>query len=205
MNEKATRQPAHIAATDLTDGRARGPMAGADPRLRQPLGNAAAGRWHNLIVSNTAIGLGSRMHGHKNEIYIGKMRVMLPGNVLCLPDLVIAGGEPVFADVGGDVLLNPTLLVDIFSAGSDSLERSRKLESFLEMESIKECLLVKQEEMRVEHYARQNQRQWIYRIYNQRDDVISLDSVNCKLSLQEIYAGVRGRTPEAARAYNRSG
>jgi hypothetical protein len=35
--------------------------------------------------------------------------------------------------------------------------------------------------MRIEHYARQNAKQWIYRIYNERDDVISLESINCKL------------------------
>jgi Uma2 family endonuclease len=45
--------------------------------------------------------------------------------------------------------------------------------------------------MRVEHYAKQNAKQWIYRIYNERDDVISIEAVNCKVSLQEIYAQLK--------------
>jgi Uma2 family endonuclease len=52
-------------------------------------------------------------------------------------------------------------------------------------------LIVKEDEMRVEHYAKQNAKQWIYRIYNDREDVISLDSINCKISLAEIYAQIK--------------
>ncbi|MEJ7665419.1 MAG: hypothetical protein WKG07_40795 [Hymenobacter sp.] len=39
------------------------------------------------------------------------------------------------------------------------------------MDSIREYLLIKEDEMRVEHYAKQNAKQWIYRIYNDRDEV----------------------------------
>jgi Uma2 family endonuclease len=84
-------------------------------------------------------------------------------------------------------------MVEIISTDANSSDKSKKIESFLEMPSIKECIMLKQDEMRVEHYARQNQKQWLYRIYNERDDVVSLDSVGCKVSLQEIYANVKVR------------
>ena len=48
----------------------------------------------------------------------------------------------------------------------------------------------------VEHYARQNAKQWIYRIYNERDDVLAADSINTKVSLSEIYAQVKFRSAE---------
>lgn len=167
------------------------------------IGGHGADRWHNLIISNTAIGLGSRMHGHKSEIYIGNMRVALPTGLYCFPDISIVNGEPNFTDAAAETLTNPAIIVDIFSNSSDSVEKSRKLENFLAMDSIKECLQIKQDEMRVEHYARQNQKQWVYRIYNERDDVISLDSIGCKISLQEVYAGVKLRpVPLHSRAVN---
>jgi len=57
--------------------------------------------------------------------------------------------------------------------------------------------------MRVEHYARQNQKQWIYRIYNEKDDVISIDAAGCKISMQEIYAKVDlARARFASRSLN---
>lgn len=136
------------------------------------------------------------MHGHKSEIYISNMRVKLKNSYICYPDVVVANGEPTFADSNCDLLLNPTVIVEIFSNQTNSSDKTNKLESFLAMESIKEFVLLKEEEMRVEHYARQNAKQWIYRIYNERDDVISLESINCKISLSEIYAQVKTKGTE---------
>src|SRR5215213_3722714 len=45
--------------------------------------------------------------------------------------------------------------------------------------------------LRVEHYSKQNAKQWIFRIYNDREDVLTLDSVGCKVSLAEIYAQIK--------------
>ncbi len=167
------------------------------------IARSGADRGHNLLVSNTAIGIGSRLHGHKSEIYIGNMMVRLRNNFISYPDIVIVSGEPAFADQNCDLLLNPTLVIEVFSDSTNSSDKTKKLESLLEMQSIKECALVKQEEMRVEHYSRQNHKQWLYRIYNERDDVVSLDSIGCKISLQEIYAGVKARqTALASTAVN---
>lgn len=193
MNEKAIGQAAKSGSVEDFPGTKRSVAESAGSGV---LGHSGSNRWHNLIVSNVAVGLGSRMHGHKNEIYISNMRIKLRNGLVCYPDIAIVAGEPSFSDQRSDVLLNPTVIVDIFSGDSDSMEKTRKLESFLESESVKEVFLIKQEEMRIEHFARQNQKQWIYRIYNERDDVASLDSVNCKISLQEVYANIKFRQAE---------
>ena len=71
------------------------------------------------------------------------------------------------------------------------------------MDSIKECIVLKADEMRVEHYAKQNPKQWLYKIYNERDDVISLDSINCKISLSEVYSQINIRqTKFSSKAVN---
>jgi Uma2 family endonuclease len=164
---------------------------------------AGSNRVHNLLASNTAIALGSRMHGSKTEIYISNMRVKLKNSLVCYPDVVVVNGEPSFADQNADMLLNPTVVVEIFSNQTNSSDKTNKLESYLAMDSIKEFVLLKEEEMRVEHYARQNAKQWIYRIYNERDDVITLESINCKVSASELYAQVKTKQAElSSRAVN---
>jgi Uma2 family endonuclease len=150
----------------------------------------AANRWHNLISTNFAIAIGSRIHRHTCELYANDMQVRIGKNSICFPDIVVVNGEPAFADDRSELLQNPTVIVEIFSGLSKSTDRTQKLEGFLANSSIKECLLVNENEMRVEHYARQNAKQWIYRIYNEREDVMSLDSIQCKLSLAEVYAQV---------------
>jgi Uma2 family endonuclease len=152
---------------------------------------APANRAHNLISTNFAIALGSRIQRSMCELYANDMQVQLGKNSVCFPDIVVVSGEPAFTDSSQEVLKNPTVIIEIFSGGSHSSDRQQKLEGFLNVPQIKECLLVNENEMRVEHYARQNAKQWIYRIYNERDDVISLESIHCKLSLAEVYAQVK--------------
>jgi Uma2 family endonuclease len=163
---------------------------------RSEHGRPAANRWHNLIATNITIAVGSRLQGHKCDIYANDMRVQLKNNRICYPDVVIVSGEPVFSDQNFDLLQNPTVAVEIFSTTTNASNKTTKLENYLAMSSIKECLLIKEDEMRVEHYAKQNMKQWIYRIYNEKDDVISLEALNCKISLSEIYAQIKFRQAE---------
>lgn len=151
----------------------------------------ASNRWNNLITANFAIAIGTRIQRNNCEIYAGDMQVQVGKNSVCFPNVVIVSGEPVFNDNRFEVLQNPTVVIEVFAGSSRSGDRTQKLEGFLSSPSIKEFLLVNQTEMRVEHYARQNSKQWIYRIYNERDDTISLDSIQCKLSLAEVYAQVK--------------
>ena len=151
-----------------------------------------ANRWHNLIASNFAIAIGSRMNRSTCELYTNDMQVQMGKTSICYPDVVVVSGEPVFNDASFEVLQNPTLVIEIISHQARTLGgRTQKLEGFLAIPKIKECLLVNEDEMRIEHYARQNAKQWIYRIYNERDDVISLESIGCKLSLAEVYTQVK--------------
>lgn len=151
----------------------------------------ASNRWNNLITANFTIAIGTRMQRSNCEIYAGDMQVQVGKNSVCFPNVVIVSGEPVFSDNRFEVLQNPTVVIEVFTGLSGTNNRTQKLEGFLSSPSIKEFLLVNQTEMRVEHYARQNSKQWIYRIYNERDDTISLDSIQCKLSLAEVYAQVK--------------
>lgn len=151
-----------------------------------PMPNSS--RTHSLIVTNATIAIGSRLRGQNCEVYAGNMRVQLSPHRFCYPSVVIVSGKPSFTGGDSDTLVNPTVVVEIFSPETRSYQ---KRESYLEMNSIKECILIKEDEMRIEHYLKQNAKQWTYRIYNGRDDVISLDSVNCKTSVAEIYSQIK--------------
>lgn len=154
------------------------------------LSTAGSNRIRSLIASNTTIAIGNRIHGQKNEIYASNMRIQLNPTRFAYPDVVIVSGKPNFTDDQNDVLLNPAIAVEIFSKNTNFHDKTEKLECYLAMDSIREYLLIKEDEMRVEHYAKQNLKQWIYRIYNDREEIISLESINCKISLTEIYAQI---------------
>lgn len=147
-------------------------------------------RRHNLISSNMTIAVGSRLRGHKCEIYAGGMRVRLSEKKSCYPDVVTVKENPVFDKDEPDLLLNPTMIVEIFTPETLCYDKTEKLDSYLSLGSVRDMLLIKENGMRVEHYTSQGANQWIYRIYNRREDTISLDSISCRAALAEIYAQV---------------
>ena len=124
------------------------------------------------------------------------MRVKLGPHLTACPSIVIVNGEPKFSIDRDEILENPTVVVETVATDVDPAGRTQKLEGYLAVPSVKECLLIRSDEMRVEHYSRQNAKQWLYRIYDERDDIVSLDSVNCKLSVAEIYAQIKLKPAE---------
>jgi Uma2 family endonuclease len=146
-----------------------------------------SGRTHSLIVTNTTISVGSRLSGQSCEIYAGNMCVRLASGRMCYPSVVVVCGKPSFANSEADTLLNPTVIFEIFSAENRPHQR---IENYLAMDSVKECLLVKENKMHIEHFSKQNSKQWIYKIYTERTETISLESINCKTSVSEIYSQI---------------
>lgn len=155
------------------------------------LANSNSNRANNLIATNVTIAIGSRLQGQKCEIYVNDMRVKLSPKHICYPDVVIVSGVPSFTDNSFDTLVNPTVAFEIFSRNTSFQDKTEKLECYLALDTIREYLLIKEDEMRVEHYFKQNPKQWIYRIYDSREDIISIESINCKVSLAEIYAQIK--------------
>ena len=155
------------------------------------LRTAGTNRTHNLIVTNLVIAVGSRMKSAKSDIYVNNMLVELNPERYSYPDVLIVSGEPSFVDKNDDILLNPAVIFEIFSKNTNFYEKTEKLECYLAMPSVREYISIKEDEMRVEHYTKQNAKQFIYRIYNDSDDFVSLDSINCKISVAEIYARIK--------------
>ena len=130
------------------------------------LSTADSNRTHSLIVTNTTIAIGSRVRGQNCEVYAGDMRVQLNPKRFGYPNLVVVNGKPLFSSSQSDILLNPTVVFEVFSKTTTSNDKTEKLDSYLEMDSIRECLFVKADEMRVEHYAKQTIKQCLSERFN---------------------------------------
>ena len=195
MNHTASEQPANRNTKNFSSAQRREGLKSEvlDGKI---VAKPAANRWHNLISANFAIAIGSRIQRGSCELYVNDMQVQIGKNSTCFPSVVVVNGEPTFVDERADLLLNPTVIIEVSSTITATMDRMLKLEGFLASPNIREVLLVNENEMRVEHYARQNAKQWIYRIYNEREDVISLESINCKMSLAEVYTQVKLRESE---------
>ena len=96
-------------------------------------------------------------------------------------------GDPHLEDEHLDTLLNPTLIIEVLSPTSEAYDRGKKFEHYRSVESLVEYLLVAQDEPRIEQYLRQPAGRWLYAAVAGLDSVISLPTIQCELSLAEVY------------------
>ena len=151
---------------------------------------AGATREHNLIGGNIFARIHFRLIGTGCEIYANDLRVRMKKGRYGYPDVVVVCDKPIFADDEFDVLLNPLVVVEVFSKSTRFRDKTDKLKTYQKMESIRECLLVEQNEPRIEHYIKQTPNQWLLRIYENLGETIVLESLAIELPLAEIYAQI---------------
>jgi Uma2 family endonuclease len=147
-----------------------------------------ASRAHNMLCANILASLHGQLRGKPCEIYVNDMRVKVSETgMYTYPDLVAACGEPRFEDQAVDTLLNPVLIIEVLSDSTERYDRGAKFTHYRSVVSLKEYLLVSQNEPRVEHYVRQPGNHWLLTEYQEMQDRIDLNSLASCLSLAEVY------------------
>ena len=150
-----------------------------------------ASRPHNLITVNVAAALHGQLKGRRGEAYIGRMRLHIPlTDLYTYPDITVVCSEPRFEDGELDTLLNPTLVIEVFSPTTESYDRGRKFAQYRTLESFREYVLVSQEEVRVELFTRQDDGHWLLSEASRLDETLPLASIGCELRLADVYDGV---------------
>src|SRR5262249_54150199 len=147
---------------------------------------AGASREHNLIAGNLHGEIRSQFKGRPCEVYIGDMRVFIDRTGLyTYPDVVAVCGQPQFQDAEVDTLLNPTMIAEVLSPTTETYDRGKKFGHYRQLSSLREYVLVAQDELLVEHYIRQGDH-WVLTEFRNLDDRLRLTSIDCEVSLREI-------------------
>jgi len=157
----------------------------------QIIAMAGASRKHNLIGVNFSVEIRFQLKGKRCETYANDMRVRMRKGHYGYPDVIVVCGEPQFEDEEFDILLNPTVVVEILSKSTRFRDKTEKLEIYQKIESVADCLLVEQDQLRVEHYIKQTPNQWLLKIYENASDIVNLESIGCRLALSDIYAQIQ--------------
>ncbi len=151
---------------------------------------SGASRAHNLVAANCAREIGNRIADVPCELYIADMRVKISrqGNYV-YPDLTIVCGEPRFEDDIFDTLINPTVVVEILSPSTASWDRAGKFVNYRSVESLREYILIAQDEVRVERFERHGA-DWTLREWTDLEASLRVESIAREIPLREIYLKV---------------
>jgi Uma2 family endonuclease len=148
---------------------------------------------HQTIGANTIIFIGQILKKEKKFFIYGdgtKILIAEKGTYR-IPDLVIAEKSTEIFDKN-DQLINPVLIVEIWSPSTDYKDRGIKLREYQSIPSLQEYVMISQEEARIEHFIRQDSSNnaWIYKVYDQLFTQISLPTIDVSILLSEIYADI---------------
>jgi Uma2 family endonuclease len=102
------------------------------------------------------------------------------------PDVVFIDDKTIYDDDQKDVLLNPTILFEVLSDGTEKFDRGDKFSSYKKIQSLKEYVLVSQYERKIEHFYKNTQGQWVTGKVLKTGE-LSLVSIPINLPLRQIY------------------
>lgn len=152
---------------------------------------AGASERHILITGNTFGSLYTQFRKRNCKAYATDMRVRVSRTGLyTYPDVVAVCGTPQFADETFDMLLNPTLIIEVLSPSTKDYDRGEKFQHYRTLPSFEEYVLIVQDSIHVEHYVRNPDNTWLLSETNQADAIIELSSVGCTLLVADLYEKV---------------
>lgn len=151
---------------------------------------AGATRNHNRIKENVSILIGMSLDNANCQSFSSDMRVHLPETGLyAYPDIVIICGEPQLLPDEFDNLLNPFVLLEVLSEGTEDYDRGRKFLRYRSIPSLQEYVLIDSQRVEVEVWRRNDLGQWT--LMEQTTDPagqFTIQTIDLTISIGQTYA-----------------
>ena len=163
-------------------------MAGASPN-------------HEKVVGNTITALNISLRKRGGSVFGSNLRVKVPVyDPYRYPDVTALCGQPIYEEFYGlQMLVNPALIVEVLSDSTKSFDLNEKFTYYKSIESFTEYLLIEQDRPHVILYTKQSADAWFQREYGSLDDKIFLSSLDCEISLADIYENIEFKPIEPPR------
>lgn len=150
---------------------------------------AGASMEHVRLVRNLTVALDQRFGNGPCEVYPTDLRVAISAaNAYVYPDLAVVCGRPQFLDERFDVLVNPTLIVEVLSPSTERSDRQAKSKAYWALPSVREYVLVAQDRARVEVYRRAGAEPAV--VCSALDGQVEMESLGLAIPMAEIYRRV---------------
>jgi Uma2 family endonuclease len=104
------------------------------------------------------------------------------------PDVVVVCGEPEYHDAHTDVILNPSVIVEVLSPATEAFDRGEKFARYQTWNpTLNDFLLVSQDQQQIEHYHREADSRWSYHRHTGLESSVPIPSIECTLKLADVY------------------
>src|SRR5215813_2291005 len=158
---------------------------------------------HGTICMNLSISLGLQLRGTScrafskdTKVLCGPYRAETREGLYAYPDLVVVCGAGQYHDQARDVLLNPTVILEVLSPSTEAFDRGEKFDRYRHwLPSLQDYVLVAQERPTLDHYHRTAPDQWTLTTARGLDALLVLSTMGIRLALRDVYERVAFPTP----------
>jgi Uma2 family endonuclease len=140
---------------------------------------------HNFIAANVLRALGGLLDARPCVALGSDQRIHVEATGLyTYPDVTVVCDPPRFHAADPLSLTNPVLLVEVLSSTSEDYDRGAKFSHYRTIPSLREVLLIAQEERRIDHYARLETGQWL--LTELREGAVELPCLGVSLDVAPV-------------------
>jgi len=148
-------------------------------------------RRHGRIIGNLYYHSRREMEGTPCEPHISDQRVAVKDAQLhTYPDMAVVCGPIEYHPVDHNAIVNPSILFEVLSPTTERYDRGKKFELYRHIDSLREYILVSQDEPLVEQFVRLEDGTWNLSEIRGLSAMLELSAVRCKLPLKLIYENV---------------
>jgi Uma2 family endonuclease len=145
---------------------------------------------HAALQAAVVRDLGVQLLGKRCRPYTSDLRVrVLATGLGTYPDVSVVCGTPEYDPEASDVVVNPTLIVEVLSDSTESYDRGDKFENYKRVSSLEEYVLLSSRERLIEVFRRGEDDAWI-RSEGRSRATVRLESIGGALDVERIYDGI---------------
>jgi len=146
---------------------------------------------HARLAGRVMTALARALEGRPCNVVPSDGRVRIEAtNRSTYPDVSVVCGRARFASDDPQALTNPVVIVEVLSPTTEQSDRGEKFRHYRRLESLREYVLVAQDEPRIEVFRREGD-VWTFREHGPGERVM-LASIEAVLDVDAIYADPAG-------------
>jgi Uma2 family endonuclease len=163
-----------------------------------PQAMAGESEAHGYIAGNLFAALHTHLRGGPRSVFTKDMKVRFGPyrahsreGFYVYPDIVVVCGERQYHDQAKDVLVNPTVLLEVLSPSTEGYDRGEKFQGYRSyLPTLTTYLLVSQETPHIDVYAREREGTWRLHSVHGLDASLHVAALDWTVTMADIYERV---------------
>lgn len=149
---------------------------------------------HARLISEVSFVLRGAIDPQQCRVFSNDLKVCVKATgLVTYPDVTIVCGEPVRDATDSNAIVNPKVIVEVLSAGTEAYDRGEKWAHFRTIDSLQAYVLVSQIPQRIEVFervgpGRDSSREFVHRLAGPHE-ALRIDCLEATLSVDALYAG----------------